>query len=47
MTRFAQYHIKYYHDFAPFDWENRQKHLGALFKRAESYLDEMFDKIQK
>lgn len=38
MARFAQYYIKYYHDFAPFDWENRQEHLGALFEKDESII---------
>jgi len=36
MSRFAQYYIKYHHDFAPYDWEDRQKHLGALFAKDES-----------
>lgn len=36
MSRFAQYYIKYHHEFAPYDWENRQKHLGALFEKDES-----------
>lgn len=36
MSRFAQYSIKYHHEFAPYDWENRQKHLGALFEKDES-----------
>jgi len=36
MSRFAQYFIKYHHEFAPYDWEDRQKHLGALFETDES-----------
>ena len=36
MSRFAQYYIKYHHDFAPYDWEDRQKHLAALFENDES-----------
>ena len=36
MARFAQYYIKYHHEFAPYDWEKRQEHLGALFERDES-----------
>jgi len=36
MSRFAQYYIKYHHEFAPYDWEDRQKHLGALFETDES-----------
>ena len=36
MARFAQYYIKYHHEFAPYDWEDRQKHLGALFDNDDS-----------
>lgn len=36
MAQFARYFIKYKHDFAPYDWENRQQHLGALFEKNES-----------
>ena len=36
MSRFAQYYIKYHHELAPYDWEDRQKHLGALFDNDES-----------
>ncbi len=36
MSRFAHYYIRYRHDFAPYDWEERQKHLGALFENDES-----------
>ena len=36
MAQFAHYYIKYKHDFAPYDWENRQQHLGALFEKDES-----------
>lgn len=38
MARFAQYYIKYHHEFAPYDWEKRQEHLGALFERDESII---------
>lgn len=38
MARFAQYFIKYHHEFAPYDWEKRQQHLGALFERDESII---------
>ena len=31
MARFADYYIKYKHDFAPYDWDDRQSHLAALF----------------
>ena len=31
MTKLADFYIKYKHDFAPYDWENRQSHLAALF----------------
>jgi hypothetical protein len=31
MSRFADYYIKYKHDFAPYDWDDRQSHLAALF----------------
>ena len=36
MARFAQYYIKYHHEFAPYDREKRQEHLGALFEKDES-----------
>ncbi len=36
MSRFAQYYIKYHHYLGPHDWEDRQKHLGALFENDES-----------
>lgn len=36
MARFAQYYIKYHHEWAPHEWEKRQQHLGALFERDES-----------
>lgn len=36
MARFAQYYIKYHHDFAPHDWEKRQEHFDALFEKDES-----------
>jgi len=36
MAQFAHYYIKYKHDFAPYDWEKRQQHLGALFEKDES-----------
>lgn len=32
MARFAHYYIRYKHEFAPHDWPNRQRHLGALFQ---------------
>ena len=31
MAKFATYYFKYNHEFAPYEWENRQKHLAALF----------------
>lgn len=31
MAKFATYYLKYNHEFAPHDWEDRQKHLAALF----------------
>lgn len=31
MAQFADYYIRYKYDFAPYDWENRQSHLAALF----------------
>ena len=31
MAQFADYYIRYMYDFAPYDWENRQSHLAALF----------------
>jgi hypothetical protein len=36
MAQFAHYYIKYKHDFAPYEWEKRQQHLGALFEKDES-----------
>ena len=36
MAQFAHYYIRYKHDFAPYDWEKRQQHLGALFEKDES-----------
>lgn len=32
MARFAQFFIKYKHEFAPYHWEDRQQHLGLLFE---------------
>ncbi len=32
MGRFAQFFIKYNHEFAPYNWEDRQQHLGHLFE---------------
>lgn len=32
MARFAQFYIKYNHELAPYQWENRQQHLGRLFE---------------
>lgn len=31
MTKFATYYFQYNHDFAPYEWEDRQKHLAMLF----------------
>lgn len=31
MARFADYYIRYKYEFAPHCWEDRQKHLAALF----------------
>ena len=36
MSRFAQYYIKFKHDFAPHDWDQRQEHLALLFKKDDS-----------
>ena len=36
MARFAQYYIKYKHEFGPHDWEKRQQHLSALFEKDDS-----------
>lgn len=36
MAQFAHFYILYKHDFAPYDWENRQQHLGTLFEKDES-----------
>ena len=47
MAKFAQYYIKYKHEAGCYDWEQRQQHLGALFKKDESvefYLGEDTDR---
>ena len=31
MAKFASYYFKYNRELAPHEWENRQKHLAALF----------------
>ena len=36
MAQFAHYYIRYIKDFAPYEWEKRQDHLGALFENNES-----------
>lgn len=36
MAQFAHFYIQYKHDFAPYEWEQRQQHLGALFENDES-----------
>ena len=36
MARFAQFFIKYKHEFAPHQWENRQQHLAHLFETDNS-----------
>lgn len=36
MAKFAKYYIRYKHSFAPYDWENRQDHLAALFEKDDS-----------
>lgn len=36
MYRFAHYYIKYKHDFGPHEWDDRQRHLDALFETDES-----------
>ena len=36
MSRFAHYYIKYKHDFGPHEWDDRQRHLDALFETDES-----------
>jgi len=36
MAQFAHYYIKYKHDFAPYEWDKRQEHLGAFFEQDES-----------
>lgn len=36
MARFAKYFIKYHYDFSPYEWENRQQHLAALFTKDEN-----------
>ena len=36
MAYFAQYYIRYKHNFAPYDWELRQQHLSSLFESDNS-----------
>lgn len=36
MSSFAQYYIKYRHEFAPYDWEKRQECLAAFFQADDS-----------
>ena len=36
MSSFAQYYIKYFHEFAPYDWEKRQEYLAAFFQADDS-----------
>lgn len=36
MAKFAKYYIRYKGTFGPYDWENRQKHLAALFEKDNS-----------
>lgn len=36
MAKFATYYFKYEHEMAPYDWENRQQHLAALFEKDSS-----------
>ena len=36
MAYFAQYYIRYKHNFAPHDWELRQQHLSSLFESDNS-----------
>ncbi len=38
MARFAQFFIKFKHEFAPHHWEDRQQHLGHLFE-ADTSID--------
>ena len=36
MSSFAQYYIRYLHEFAPYDWEKRQEYLAAFFEADDS-----------
>lgn len=36
MSRFAQYYIRYKHEFCPHNWEQRQDHLALLFENDDS-----------
>lgn len=36
MSRFAQYYVRFKHDFAPHGWEQRQDHLALLFEKDDS-----------
>ena len=31
MAKFATYYFQYIHGFGPHEWEDRQRHLAALF----------------
>ena len=46
MAQFAHYYIRFIQDFAPYEWEKRQEHLGALFENNESikFVSEEADK---
>lgn len=37
MAKFAEYYLRFKHDFAPHDWENRQNHLSDLFSDKEKF----------
>ncbi len=36
MSSFAQYYIRFCHEFAPYDWEKRQEYLAAFLQADDS-----------
>ena len=38
MAKFAEYYLRFKHDFAPYNWENRQNHLSDIFSGKEKFI---------
>ncbi len=47
MARFAQFYIKYNHEFGPHEWEDRQQHLGHLFEADDSIDFQMGEGVER